>query len=711
MSIELRSLNSIRNATQALTAGDYSTASRLNLRLFTSYFTSATTDQYEEHLVTFMESLDASTRQLDSLDIRPTISDMKHSKDCLLPVRALATAIEKASSLEVLYMVNLCLVGSKQDFERLAVALQGCVRLKKFYYACGTRLITTNDEHSNDDDDDEAISPISGVLETLGKNFALESVEMYFGTDLGKLSLSTLTSLGRPIWLNKLWICTRDFSDEETVALVNGLTTSAKEHLTSLFLCTKGLATNGSKALADFLATRRPNLIDIHLVINSIDTTTASAETVLRTLTRGLGESLCTSMRLAFPSVHMSEALVHLRAMLRGNYGVAKLQLEKCKSDSSKRIKTTDEECDFLIKANKLGRGDLFQRDNNDSSFPTEEEGECTWMTLFGATEGSLDNIYYLVRSHPNEFATMGLHDCSENMVPTTRVMKNLLRQSIESFGRKAVVIDSALTRTGRARTAAINTAVDRIELALSNEMEDTAASIVGDTEALLSTETRLLKKRMESESANLSSQLKLTKQSLKQSMAGKVQAQTTEMKCFIEGQTQAVQSYMDSALPVNLNVFSREVQDNLRVGIESALAEQTTELDAVVKSALAEQEMTTEAMFKSVLTKREKMAETKLKKALAEQEKAMETKFKAELAGHKDGLVQIQSSLLAMKDDAKVHSDRNGSSISVLLVVVAILVIVSLFLAAGVASLLFLIYTNRADELRSWLERLVHDM
>ena len=117
-----------------------------------------------------------------------------------------------------------------------------------------------------------------------------------------------------------------------------------------------------------------------------------------------------------------SAALVeNTKIMLRNNYLLERVVLKRL--ENGIWLCLEDDEISFLLKANKLGRGQLFMNQGKATK-------DVTWMDLFEATEGKLDNIFYLVRSHPNEFAQMGLADAAEKMSPMTQSLKVMLCQN-----------------------------------------------------------------------------------------------------------------------------------------------------------------------------------------------------------------------------------------------------------------------------------------
>lgn len=418
MSIELRNLNGIRNAKQALENGDYRTAPRVDLRLFETYFIHAESEDYEATLVETMAALENVDR-LTNLDVRPSSNDKARCKDCFLPAHALATAIKACPKLETLKLHNVCLSGSESDFEELATATQGLPQLQNFYFFSGVRLLPSRVAETSNGG--TCLTAIDGVLSAVGTSPTLKHVKLLFGKTNATISAASLRSLCRSSKLEEFHILNSDILEEGIIAISEGLT--SKQHLTNLSLCTTDLGLKGCEALHSlFSGGRCPNLNYLHFVVREISCGLEKRAVFYSALAQAFGSSSCKDMRIGVPSIHRSSAVHAMVEMLRGNYKVSAFQLDNIWTE------TKNDEIDFLVQTNKLGRGSLFQSTGTNSD--GSNGSTCSWITLFGATEGKLDNIYYLIRSHPNEFAAMGLQDCSLNLLPTTRVLTTLLRQN-----------------------------------------------------------------------------------------------------------------------------------------------------------------------------------------------------------------------------------------------------------------------------------------
>lgn len=140
---------------------------------------------------------------------------------------------------------------------------------------------------------------------------------------------------------------------------------------------------------------------------------------LLREVIEQISSTSCKALNLWVPGQYVDKVLMHTGMMLRANYDLEQVAIGRynsvCDAEGRSRVKPVcvenNNEIDFLLETNELGRGKLFKGDVDDCNVP------AMWMDLFKATENDLSSIYYLVRSHPLEFSHILLKDLSEKNV------------------------------------------------------------------------------------------------------------------------------------------------------------------------------------------------------------------------------------------------------------------------------------------------------
>ena len=412
--IELRSRGGINRATQALNDGDYNGVVSMRFSLHDPYFSGTPLDEFEQDLFETMQAA-GRLQHLQILDIGSVNGTSDSAAFCILPVAALAGAIEHAKNLLMLGIYQVCLTGRQEDFLRFAQALEKHGSLRYFTLQCGCRKL------GDWRDDLTTPNPLDLVYKSLATIQTLVSISHCAGIFVGALKDSTLVELCRLPRLKTLFIMSCKLSDENITTLATQLKVKTPKTITSLKLCCEGLASRGCKALTELISAENSKLADIGVTINSFEKGEDPTK-LISDLTAAVGKSSCNILRFHVVEKPHSTALVEsTKMMLRNNYLLEIVVLKRVENGIC--LDLEDDEIGFLLKTNKLGRGRLFMNQGDATK-------DVTWMDLFEATEGKLDNIFYLVRSHPNEFAQMGLANEAEKMIPTTRSLKAMFRQN-----------------------------------------------------------------------------------------------------------------------------------------------------------------------------------------------------------------------------------------------------------------------------------------
>ena len=404
--IDLRSANSITNAIQAIAAGDHATDTELTIRLDHTFFSNASAPP--SNVSALMEAA-GRLPVLERLELVPCINRIARASDCFLPVEALAACFEQAGNrLRILIIMNCCLTGTQAHFQRLATSVAGLAQLQAFYTKSDCRKL------------DWAMSaaPLSWTMESLTALPDLQVVSFKNGYMHGDLETAPLDSLGRLPNLQhlELWFSYK-LDNVSTTALAQALCDRSNSTLRSLvLLCTK-LGASGSQALGTYLSKETTKLKKVSVTIESL-LESDDPSSILKCIVYGLGNAGSKAISFGYPFKHRETAAVHMREMLRGNFHITSTKLE-LRYPAQNPAVIHDKEVEFLLKTNEVGRGSVLRDDPN---------SKLSWMDLFDVTKGELDNIYYLVRSHPLKFAEFGLQDLSENMTPTNRTLKRLLR-------------------------------------------------------------------------------------------------------------------------------------------------------------------------------------------------------------------------------------------------------------------------------------------
>ncbi|CAB9520282.1 expressed unknown protein [Seminavis robusta] len=427
--IELRSLKGINAVKQAVDDGDYNNVSSLELRFSHEFFVhSRPMTDYEPDLTMMMKSIGDNIGQLKTLKISSCDNNHRRCSDCIVPVASLATCLQSADAIETIAIVNVRLVGTKNAFEILDHAFQGNSRLQHFTLTCGHRK---DGEEWDASGEEPSINPMDNALATIGKIRSIKQIYLVGGHALGDMKVSTVASLGNSVHLERLRILSLPLPNEALAALSRALSTSTRSDrkLKEIALWTKDLDKTGCDALTGIFTV----VEKVQLVIHGWGTTMAEAKDVLiPRLTNGFGHSNCPDLHLCVPRGCLQATRDSLVKMIRSNYHIRSLRLEKLSLQYEPQ-QVHDDEINFLVKTNVLGRCSLFQQQNENDS----ENTTVSWMSLFEATNNDLSHIYYLVRSNPSTFVDMLIFDQSESMAPTTRVLKALLRENKKAITRE----------------------------------------------------------------------------------------------------------------------------------------------------------------------------------------------------------------------------------------------------------------------------------
>ena len=226
-----------------------------------------------------------------------------------------------------------------------------------------------------------------------------------------------------------------------------------------------------------------------------------------------VGKSKYKLFSLNVPNKFKTLCIEEVKKMIRGNTTIETVNMNRYSKRDGQLYKIQDDEVDFLVKMNKLGRGKLFhQKQDNE-----ESKTDVTWGTMIEATGNDLSNIFSIVRSHPLEFAEMLSKDCTEEMPPTCKVMKILLKQQHHQLSRyfkqgfctkedfSAIIVPSAKTVQAVLKDNSVKlttiiekqvmegTAQEAIKDALSCFAKENKEAIKTLTEELCSTKERLL--------------------------------------------------------------------------------------------------------------------------------------------------------------------------------------------------------------------------
>ena len=127
MSIELRSATGIRCALESI--DDYSREPELSVCLGSLFLSKSLPDSIEAQLTLLLQQL-GQQDALKSLEIRPVESENEKSTkynppSIYFPVNVVASAMFQARTCMKLGLENITLVGTEEDYERLAESLEG----------------------------------------------------------------------------------------------------------------------------------------------------------------------------------------------------------------------------------------------------------------------------------------------------------------------------------------------------------------------------------------------------------------------------------------------------------------------------------------------------------------------------------------------------------------------------------------------------------
>jgi hypothetical protein len=399
---------------------------------------------------------------LVTLCVVPIASVMSGARNCCVPVKALELAIDNnLNELERLHFDKVKLVGDREEFRALATSIEKRSSLCSVRLACGCREQDWNDDTGRYDVatvDADYISPLDSVVSALGSIDSLGTVHLEDGVASGDLTKDTIVHLGSLSDLVDLSLLTYKLTDDLLEALARHLTLE----LVDVRLSCRCLGKIGSKALGDIV--KDCTFLDVcHFSIHEIQGD-SDPNQILRGVMGAIGKSGLSTVFVDVATPHtdvllgkqlayywkgtattiicMLDPFSHLyifvtgpentRAMLRGNYGIQNVVLRRI-TCGGHFVSVKDSEIDFLLKANKLGRGRIF----HERGHCGEVDDEISWMALFEATDNDLTGIFYLVKSHPLEITEMLLNDCSENMTPTTKVLKRALFQNNERHKKR----------------------------------------------------------------------------------------------------------------------------------------------------------------------------------------------------------------------------------------------------------------------------------
>jgi len=467
--IELRSRRTILAARDSVIAGDYSTDSAITLRLHTPFFTNWQYDPQHD-LIPLLTELMAALEVLPlltALGIEPIVKP-KGAWVCCFPVAALTGLMQqKGCKMTALSISDLKLTGKNKDFDRLAELVgKNLTALKSILLKCETSLHGDNGAILLT----ASVSHLDNALRALTNCPSLEDISLMDGrlTADGRLSTKTVSDFV----LAKKLRCLKIFGFRLTTENLEGManayissTGNGSAALTNILLnCTK-FSSRGGSAIQSILKAN-PNLKHFRLFLKDFESTEVDYICSLGQVIREVGKTSCDYFAINAPSECIPKVLVHTRKMLRRNYTITYTRITSyIHAEATNKI--TDREIDFLVKANQLGRGELFQKNAGDDTEGNERK--VSWLTMFEATNNELTNIFYLVYSHPLEFVEMGLKDCYLSGTPNTRSMQSMFRGNRRSVLK---AIEDGVSENLEAIQDGVSNSADVI-LEAQSEIED----------------------------------------------------------------------------------------------------------------------------------------------------------------------------------------------------------------------------------------------
>ncbi|CAB9512823.1 expressed unknown protein [Seminavis robusta] len=458
MSIDLRSSWGLHDAARALLRGDYNSESSIKIRLHQGFFSKPLDPNDLNNLCRLMRAI-GSISSLETLKIEPSAFSFTSDEwSCCLPVEALTSAMNEARSLSSLTVeMEVVLVGRAESFKGLALSLKDHQHLKHVDFECRAREgvdITTR--HDFSDTETGALSLLDPVVFALGHVQGLQTIQFCDsrrprGKALAHLSNESLRKICSIPNIQDLRLYSFEINDAHLTIMASQL--RGKQKLIILGISCSDLGKRGTKAWKEMIATNR-KIEKLHVVVKSLKEGGAKGALLIGQLVQQLGPAKnCSALRLTVPESIAKRTLLSVRQLVQSNYTLRTIGLHRY--DGRCTWWVTDDEIDFLLKTNRLGRGKLFKQTNEG-----EVDDSTLWMTLFEATEGKLDSIYTLVRSHPSDFSQMLLKDHSENMPPSTKVLRSLLRDHQKTTTKK-------LDRVERAVVEDVAEKLDRVERAV----------------------------------------------------------------------------------------------------------------------------------------------------------------------------------------------------------------------------------------------------
>jgi len=404
--IEVRSKNHIVHLTQSFQDGDYADVQQLELKFYNPYFKSIPTGVYVAELSLMMEAV-GRLEDLNDLEISPSICEAEQAEYCSLPVAALVPGLTNATNLQKLFLQSICLTGTKDAFAALGASMGEQEKLVHFLCWCET---------SKEGEGWANLPPLGPFIHSVSTIPTLKTFQVIeTGINVTGVETEALENLCR-LNLHCLVVNTYFGMSNEAAASIFAVFKQANKFwFQNLCFSFDELGTSGSEALVDYFSEANVKISKyLCLKVSSVDIKGTSAKTILKQVVTALGRSHCTECCFTFPCAQQAVAIESFKEMLRENYTIQDVSLGTLTDlENGKEI-------DFLLKLNKMGRGDLLR----------DKESDLNWIDLFNATEGDLDNIYFLVQSNPLKIVEFGLHDSSENLVSTMRTLKPLFRQN-----------------------------------------------------------------------------------------------------------------------------------------------------------------------------------------------------------------------------------------------------------------------------------------